>query len=72
MLKLQRVARFMKQERKNVILAGFTNERGTEGDNRALGARRADAGKKHGLIRCLPRRTGIIESIDGGGRIAAR
>jgi peptidoglycan-associated lipoprotein len=33
----------MKQERKNVILTGFTDERGTEEYNRALGDRRAQA-----------------------------
>ncbi|MBV8900090.1 MAG: OmpA family protein [Verrucomicrobia bacterium] len=43
MPKLQQVISFMKQERKNVILASFTNERGTEGYNRALGERRAQA-----------------------------
>lgn len=41
--KLQQVASFMKQEGKNVILAGFTDERGTEEYNRALGERRAQA-----------------------------
>ena len=39
---LQQIARFMKQESKNVILAGFTDERGTEGYNRALDERRAE------------------------------
>jgi peptidoglycan-associated lipoprotein len=41
-LKLQRIASAMKSERKNVILAGFTDERGTEEYNRALGERRAE------------------------------
>lgn len=43
MPKLRQVASFMKQEGKNVILAGFTDERGTEEYNRALGERRAEA-----------------------------
>jgi peptidoglycan-associated lipoprotein len=43
MPKLQQVASFMKQERKNVIVAGFTDERGTEEYNRALGERPAEA-----------------------------
>jgi peptidoglycan-associated lipoprotein len=43
MPKLQQVAIFMKQEGKNVILAGFTDERSTEEYNRALGERRAEA-----------------------------
>jgi peptidoglycan-associated lipoprotein len=43
MPKLQQVATFMKQQGKNVILAGFTDERGTEEYNRALGERRAQA-----------------------------
>jgi peptidoglycan-associated lipoprotein len=41
MPKPQRVASFMKQESKNVISAGFSNERGTGGYARALGERRA-------------------------------
>ena len=43
MPKLQQVASFMKQGGINVILAGFTDERGTEEYNRALGERRAQA-----------------------------
>ena len=43
MPKLQQVATYIKQGVKNVILAGFTDERGTEEYNRALGERRAEA-----------------------------
>jgi peptidoglycan-associated lipoprotein len=43
MPKMQGVATFMKQGGKNIILAGFTDERGTEEYNRALGERRAEA-----------------------------
>jgi peptidoglycan-associated lipoprotein len=50
MPKLQQVASVMKQEGKNVILAGFTDERGTEEYNRALGERRAEA-MRNALIR---------------------
>ena len=43
MPKLQRIASFLKGNGSNVILAGFTDERGTEEYNRALGERRAAA-----------------------------
>ncbi|MBV9492117.1 MAG: OmpA family protein [Verrucomicrobia bacterium] len=43
MPKLQSIAGFMKANRNNIILAGFTDERGTEEYNRALGERRAEA-----------------------------
>ena len=41
--KLDRVASFLKNESRTIILAGFTDERGTEEYNRALGERRAQA-----------------------------
>jgi peptidoglycan-associated lipoprotein len=41
--KLHQVADFMKRGPNNIILAGFTDERGTEEYNRALGERRAQA-----------------------------
>ncbi|HEY0790631.1 MAG TPA: OmpA family protein [Chthoniobacterales bacterium] len=41
--KVQEIASFMRRENRNVILAGFTDERGTEEYNRALGERRAQA-----------------------------
>jgi peptidoglycan-associated lipoprotein len=41
--KIQQVAAFMKSESNNVIVAGFTDERGTPEYNRALGERRAQA-----------------------------
>jgi peptidoglycan-associated lipoprotein len=41
--KLRRLANFMKGARNNIILAGFTDERGTPEYNRALGERRAQA-----------------------------
>jgi peptidoglycan-associated lipoprotein len=43
--KLQRIASFAKSQRKSVILAGFTDERGTEEYNRALGERRAETAR---------------------------
>ncbi len=41
--KIQAVADFMKQNSSDIIIAGFTDERGTEEYNRALGDRRAGA-----------------------------
>ena len=41
--KLDRVASFLKSGSSTIILAGFTDERGTEEYNRALGERRAQA-----------------------------
>ena len=41
--KIQQVAAFMKSDANNIIVAGFTDERGTPEYNRALGERRAQA-----------------------------
>ncbi|MFV0337244.1 MAG: OmpA family protein [Chthoniobacterales bacterium] len=41
--KVQEIANFMKNNSNDVILAGFTDERGTEEYNRALGELRAQA-----------------------------
>jgi len=43
--KLRRIAGFMKGTRNNIILAGFTDERGTPEYNRGLGERRAQAAR---------------------------
>jgi peptidoglycan-associated lipoprotein len=43
--KLKRLADFLKGARNNIILAGFTDERGTPEYNRALGERRAQAAR---------------------------
>jgi peptidoglycan-associated lipoprotein len=45
--KLRQVADFMKGARNNIILAGFTDERGTDEYNRALGERRAQAARNY-------------------------
>src|ERR1700756_814192 len=45
--KLRQIAGFMKSSRKNVILAGFTDERGTPEYNRGLGERRAQAARNY-------------------------
>jgi peptidoglycan-associated lipoprotein len=45
--KLRRIAVFMKGANKNVILAGFTDERGTPEYNRGLGERRAQAARNY-------------------------
>ncbi len=45
--KLRQIADFMKRGPKNIILAGFTDERGTEEYNRALGEKRAQATRNY-------------------------
>lgn len=45
--KLQQVASFLKSSQHSIILAGFTDERGTEEYNRGLGERRAEAARNH-------------------------
>jgi peptidoglycan-associated lipoprotein len=45
--KLREVANFMKTGRNNIILAGFTDERGTPEYNRGLGERRAQAARNY-------------------------
>ncbi len=62
--KLQHIAGFMKSEHKNVILAGFTDERGTEEYNRALGERRAEAVRNE-LI-ALGASPGSIQTVSFG------
>ena len=45
--KLRQIASFMKGASNNIILAGFTDERGTEEYNRGLGERRAQAARTY-------------------------
>ena len=45
--KLRRIADFMKGANNNIILAGFTDERGTPEYNRGLGERRAQAARNY-------------------------
>jgi peptidoglycan-associated lipoprotein len=45
--KLRQVADLMKRAPNNIILAGFTDERGTEEYNRALGEKRAQATRNY-------------------------
>jgi peptidoglycan-associated lipoprotein len=45
--KLRQIGSFMKGGRNNVILAGFTDERGTPEYNRGLGERRAQAARNY-------------------------
>jgi peptidoglycan-associated lipoprotein len=45
--KLRQLADFMRGSRNNIILAGFTDERGTEEYNRGLGERRAQAARNY-------------------------
>jgi peptidoglycan-associated lipoprotein len=45
--KLRMLSDFMKGARKNIILAGFTDERGTPEYNRGLGERRAQAARNY-------------------------
>ena len=46
-VKLQQIGSFIKNGRNNVILAGFTDERGTPEYNRGLGERRAQATRSY-------------------------
>ena len=45
--KLRQIADFMKRSRNDIILAGFTDERGTPEYNRGLGERRAQAARNY-------------------------
>ena len=54
--KIQQIANFMKQGSSQIIIAGFTDERGTAEYNRGLGDRRAGA----------VRESLISQGIDGG------
>ena len=45
--KLQQIASFLKSSQHSIILAEFTDERGTEEYNRGLGERRAEAARNH-------------------------
>jgi len=45
--KLRRIADFMKRSQNNIILAGFTDERGTPEYNRGLGERRAQSARTY-------------------------
>ena len=45
--KLQQIASFLKGSQRSIILAGFTDERGTEEYNRGLGERRAEAARNN-------------------------
>ncbi len=56
--KVQAVADFMRSSKQDVIIAGFTDERGTEEYNRGLGERRA-----------LAVREALIGMGVGGGRV---
>jgi peptidoglycan-associated lipoprotein len=45
--KLRQIGGFMKTSQNNIILAGFTDERGTPEYNRGLGERRAQAARSY-------------------------
>ena len=45
--KLRQIGSFLKNGRNNIILAGFTDERGTPEYNRGLGERRAQAARNY-------------------------
>ncbi len=45
--KLRQIGSFLKSVHKNIILAGFTDERGTPEYNRGLGERRAQAARSY-------------------------
>jgi peptidoglycan-associated lipoprotein len=62
--KLRQIANFMKGASNNIILAGFTDERGTEEYNRGLGERRAQAARNY-LI-SLGVSSGRIQTVSFG------
>jgi peptidoglycan-associated lipoprotein len=62
--KLRQIADFMKGASNNVILAGFTDERGTEEYNRGLGERRAQAARDYLISLGIP--GGRIQTVSFG------
>jgi peptidoglycan-associated lipoprotein len=67
--KLQRIADFMKGANNNIILAGFTDERGTPEYNRGLGERRAQAARNYLIsLRVSPDR---IQTVSFGQEMPA-
>ena len=67
--KLQRIADFMKDANNNIILAGFTDERGTPEYNRGLGERRAQAARNYLIsLRVSPNR---IQTVSFGQEMPA-
>jgi peptidoglycan-associated lipoprotein len=67
--KLKGLADFLRSARNNIILAGFTDERGTPEYNRALGERRAQAARNYLLsLRVSPAR---IQTVSFGQEMPA-
>jgi peptidoglycan-associated lipoprotein len=62
--KLRQIASFMKSGRNNIILAGFTDERGTPEYNRGLGERRAQAARNYLISLGVP--TARIQTVSFG------
>jgi peptidoglycan-associated lipoprotein len=62
--KLRQIANFLKSGRNNIILAGFTDERGTPEYNRGLGEKRAQATRNYLLSLSVP--TARIQTVSFG------
>ena len=62
--KLRQIASFSKSGRNNIILAGFTDERGTPEYNRGLGEKRAQAARNYLLSLNVP--TARIQTVSFG------
>jgi peptidoglycan-associated lipoprotein len=67
--KLRQIAGFMKSGRNNVILAGFTDERGTPEYNRGLGERRAQSARN--FLISLGVSTARIQTVSFGQEMPA-
>jgi peptidoglycan-associated lipoprotein len=66
---LRQVANFLKSTPKNIILAGFTDERGTPEYNRGLGERRAQAVRN--FLLSLGVSAGRIQTVSFGQEMPA-
>jgi peptidoglycan-associated lipoprotein len=67
--KLRQIARFLKSDQNNIILAGFTDERGTPEYNRGLGEKRAQATRNYLLSLGVP--TARIQTVSFGQEMPA-
>lgn len=67
--KLDQVAEFMKSGSKTVIIAGFTDERGTPEYNRGLGERRAQAARQYLMERGAD--VGKLQTVSFGAEMPA-
>ena len=67
--KLRQIGSFLKNGRNSIILAGFTDERGTPEYNRGLGERRAQAARNYLLSQGVS--SGRIQTVSFGQEMPA-